>query len=112
MDVNLTTRIDEMNVEMRTVLEGLPEAVKNNMLQNFRVEGVIPITQLQIADMMESMKSQILAAMQMLIVSSAPQVPAIQHDIVGGRSDGTGGYAQWTWKSRFHPVPESFIFPK
>ena len=112
MDVNLTTRIDVMKVEMKTVLEGLPEAVKNNMLQNFRVDGVIPITQLQIADMMESMKSQILAAMQMLIVSNAPQVPAILPDVGGGRSDGTGGYSQWTWKSRFHPVPESFIFPK
>jgi hypothetical protein len=66
----------------------------------------------QIADMMESMKSQILSAIrQDRVEASLPQVAAQDTDTA--RSNGTGGgYATWTWKSRIHPVPENFIFPR
>ena len=64
LDVNVREEITVGNIDIKNVLRGLPEAIKDNMLSNFRIDGVIPITQLQIADMMESMKSQILLAIR------------------------------------------------
>jgi hypothetical protein len=84
MDISLTNRIDRMNVEMRTVLGGLPEELKKNMLQNFRVDGVMPITEVQISNMMESLESRILSSMERLIVARVPQEPAILPEIGGG----------------------------
>lgn len=83
------------------------------MLLNFRIDGVIPITPHQIGEMMESMKAQILSAiLQDRVVASVPDRATTQ-DTDAERSNGTsGGYASWTWKSRIHPIPENFIFPR
>ena len=112
LDVNVRQEINVGNIDIKNVLRGLPEAIKENMLLNFRIDGVIPITQHQIADMMESMKSQILSAIrQDRVDASVPQVAAQDTDTA--RSNGTGGgYATWSWKSRIHPIPENFIFPR
>ena len=113
LDVNVRHEINAGNTDIKNVLQGLPEAIKDNMLLNFRIDGVIPITPHQIEEMMESMKTQILSAiLQVRVEASVPNRAAAQ-DTDTERSNGTGGgYATWTWKSRIHPIPENFIFPR
>ena len=112
LDINLRHEIQAGNTDIKDVLQGLPDAVKDNMLLNFRIDGVIPITPLQIGEMMDSMKLQILSAIrQDRVEASVPQIAAAQ-DSGAERSNGTDGYATWTWKSRIHPIPEEFIFPR
>ena len=62
---------------------------------------------------MESMKSQILSAILQDRVAASVLIRSPAQDSDAERSNGTGGgYATWTWKSRIHPIPENFIFPK
>lgn len=104
----MQTGVNDLRIEIITRLEKLPEDLKASLLENFRVEGVLPITQLQIADMMNDLKISLLAAMQ------HPPSPPSEPDagIERARPEDVTGYSLWNWKSRFHPVPENFTFPK
>ena len=104
----MQTGVNDLRIEIITRLEKLPEDLKASLLENFRVEGVLPVTQLQIADMMNDLKISLLAAMQ------HPPAPPPEPDvgIERARSEDVTGYSLWNWKSRFHPVPEDFTFPK
>ena len=113
LDVNVRQEVHAGNIDIKNVLQGLPEAIKNNMLLNFRIDGVIPITPHQIGEMMESMKAQILSAiLQDRVVASVPDRATTQDTDTEGSNGTSGGYASWTWKSRIHPIPENFIFPR
>lgn len=103
--------IDVMRDDIIVRLESLPEQLKLSLLENFRVEGVVPITQTQIAQMLSDLKVTILSAMR-----QENQVPptTLAHVTTVGEvvSDDVTGYTVWNWKSKFHPVPEDFIFPR
>jgi hypothetical protein len=100
--------VDNLRFEIIGRLERLPEDLKASLLENFRVDGVLPITQLQIADMMNDLKVSLLAAMQ----HAPPPAPEVDALIERARPEDVTGYSLWEWKSRFHPVPENFSFPK
>ena len=108
---------EEMCVMKDTVvtkLVQLPEALKHTMLDNFQVEGTVPITRQEMQDMMMStigdLKTSIETSLQAITLrSQVPTAPSITEALANGVHD--NHYATWQWGGRFHPVPQDFKFP-
>jgi hypothetical protein len=105
-------KIDDMKVALMSKLEALPDELKNTMLENFQINGVVPITHNQVVAMMSELQQTLLNAIQQQSQSAQQQQQAAGEasDTSGGMLGG-GGFRQWTWKGRFHPVPQDFNFP-
>ena len=109
--------MDSIRLEVISKLEALPEALKQSMLQNFQIDGTVPITHLQVVDMMESLRISIQntvqsALLQNQIASSAPAATVLPVVNDTGTLSTITTYRTWTWNSRIHPVPIEFRFPK
>jgi hypothetical protein len=107
--------VDVLRNEIKSKLDDLPEALKQSMLQNFQVGGTVPITHLQVVDMLTNLQASINASIHEAIrAENTPVALAAIHvetSLNGERSD-VGNYRSWTWNSRIHPVPQDFRFPK
>jgi hypothetical protein len=57
--VDMQKGMDVIRGEVISKLDGLPEALKQSMLQNFNINGTVPITHLQVVEMMEKLQSSI-----------------------------------------------------
>lgn len=115
--VDLRHDMGNMKEEIISKLEQLPEALKHTMLENFQIEGTVPITRHEMQDMMKSsiddLKRTIETSLQSLATRGEEDAP--------GRTAGAQGrsaianeaidYTLWNWKGKFHPVPEGFEFP-
>ena len=106
-----------MKEEIIAKLEQLPDALKNTMLENFQIEGTVPITRHEMHDMMkisvDDLKKTIESSLQAFALRGQDTAtPAATGD--GARAvqprDATN-YTLWNWKGQFHPVPEHFEFP-
>lgn len=115
--VGIQRELDVLRIDVLTKLENLPEASKQCMLQNFHVDGAIPITHVQVVDMLAGLKSSLETAFVSAIRrdrETHPAVPVISAavDVIAGHASTSGNHHRWSWKGRFHPVPEDFRFPK
>jgi len=95
------TRIDEVEIKM----DAIPEKVKLSILENFHINGTVPITQSQIADMFNSFQHNVLTMIQN---NNNNNNNNQQHQIESGPST----FSSWTWGGRIHPVPADFELPK
>lgn len=98
-----------------TKLVQLPESLKHTMLDNFQVEGTVPITRQEMEDMMRStigdLKTSIETSLQEITLrSQVATAPSITGALANGVQDNIH-YATWQWGGRFHPVPQDFEFP-
>ena len=55
--VGMQRELDVLRTDVITKLDNLPEALKQCMLQNFNVDGTIPITHVQVVDMLSELKT-------------------------------------------------------
>jgi hypothetical protein len=74
------------------------------------MEGVVLITQTQIAHVTSELKLSLLSAIRQenqthFIMPSTTTVGELP-------SDGVKGYELFWWKNKHHPLPEGFIFPR
>lgn len=110
------SKLDEQRVEFNGKLEELPMKLKECLLQNFAIEGIVPITAEQVVSMISSVQTNILAAMQ-------EQAEATSRAIAGAATRSTPPISvdnsteqnadwKWLWGGRFHPVPRGYIFPR
>lgn len=113
--VGLQRELDVLRTEVITKLENLPEALKQRMLQNFNVEGTIPITHVQVVDMLSELKTSLENSFVTAIRhdrQSNPTVPVPSPTQIGEQATSQESNLRWSWKGRFHPVPQDFRFPK
>ncbi len=100
----------------------LPGEVKKAILDNFRVEGVIPMTHSEIevvvSNIVERSHQRLLTAVSDMIGSRSG---GSQSAIAGQETATTGqsslsralaGYATFEWGGKAHPVPEGYQFPR
>jgi len=88
-------------------IDELTEKLKSTMLDNFQVNGAVPITFNQVQGMINDLKNTLTTALS-TAVTNQHNSNASNH--LTHSSDVQ--FATWTWKGRFHPVPEGFRFPK
>lgn len=115
--VDMQRGMDSIREVVISKLDALPEALKQSMLQNFQIDGTVPITHLQVVEMMESLRVSIQSTVQSPLLQNQASHPAAS-DAESPISNGTRTlstittYNTWTWNSRIHPVPMEFRFPK
>jgi hypothetical protein len=73
-----------------------------SILENFEVNGTVPITQSQIADMFNSFQQNVLTMIQNNNNNNQQQQT----------EPATSAFSSWTWGGRIHPVPADFVLPK
>jgi len=102
--------IHDLRGELHKAIEELPPKVRDEIVNNMTIEGVVPITPAQINGIMANFRDEVLVAIQNSRSATTAQgsnVPqAVEHDGVL-----YGDYYYWFWGGRMHPVPESFEFP-
>lgn len=103
-----------MRLEIVSKLEQLPEALKQSMLENFQVEGTVPITRHEMQEMMRSsigeLQKTIENSLNSIASRSIPTATYVNAPIAG-HVNNVAHYTTWNWKGRLHPVPEDFEFP-
>ena len=114
--VGIQRGLDEFRLDVITKLDHLPEALKQCMLQNFHVDGTIPITHVQVVDMLTDLKSSLETSFVSAIrrdrkLHPAAPVTSTAVDTIGGHASATENRT-WSWKGRFYPVAQDFRFPK
>lgn len=92
-------------------LDRLPEEIKLVMLENFQINGALPITHSQIVSMMNDFKISIVDAIRSdtSIRADGTVNNSINNHIITNNND---NYATWTWGGKIHPVPDNFQFPR
>ena len=104
--VALKAEMAELKEALIHKMEDIPEKVKLTMLENFRVDGTVPITMTQVEGMMQAMQATVLAA---IAEQGAQQQSAIA---AVASSDSQQPFRSWTWGGRIHPVPDTFRYPR
>lgn len=115
--VGVQKEMDELKIKVMAKLDDLPEALKQSMLQNFAVDGTVPITHLQVVNMLTDLKSSLetsFTSALRLDRDSNPTAPFAAHagPSIPDEMNSHSTYTTWQWKERFHPVPQDFRFPK
>jgi hypothetical protein len=54
--VDMQKGMASIRLEVMSKLEALPEALKQSMLQNYQIDGTVPITHLQVVDVIEILR--------------------------------------------------------
>ena len=89
----------------------MPETLKTVMLDNFSINGAMPITHEQVVQLMNNMQTSLLSAFanQQRICGSngVDDNSILANQLVGEARD----CLIFSWGERFHPVPEGFAFP-
>ncbi len=110
----------------------LPENIANHILQNFQVNGAVPLTETRVQAMFDSWQQSF--SNQILNLLQNGQNDGHQQQQGGNRVNGdtthqttamnyeendseddvyerSHPFELWTWGGRFHPVPQGFEFP-
>jgi hypothetical protein len=111
--VDMQKGMDVIRGEVISKLDGLPEALKRSMLQNFNINGTVPITHLQVVEMMEKLQSSIQTTIQAALIQNQSIATTEPTDMSStGSETEIPSYRTWTWGSKIHPIPKGFRFPK
>ena len=103
-------KVENMKETLMSRLDSLPAELKVVMLENFQVNGVLPISHSQVVSMISNLEQTILNAMQQqgqLFIQQQQQLSAQ----ASNAHEAAEGCRTWSWKGRFHPVPQDFKFP-
>jgi len=81
------------------------------MLENFQVDGTVPITVSQVHTMMSDMQERLVAAILDQGERQRAALQEVSHSLVPIQSPPLQ-FLTYTWGGGIHTVPESFRFPK
>jgi hypothetical protein len=110
----LKAEMSQLRMHLLSKLDQLPEDLKSCMLENFQINGTVPITHAQVVTMMTDLQATILQALQSTrntsLDTSLTNNNLERRALVG---DGViEGYNTWSWGGRIHFVPQDFRFPR
>ena len=112
--VDLQKDLAVLKDDIVSKLEQLPEALKQSMLENFQIEGTVPITRHEMQEMMrlsiDDLKKTIENSLNSIALRNSSTVNVVNASMPDQVHDVTH-YTTWNWNGRLHPVPENFEFP-
>ena len=109
--VALRGEVRNMKDELIQKLEEVPEHVKLTMLENFRVDGTVPITMPQVQSMMAELQATIMTAIAEQGASNrAVLLQTVAATAVAPPTN--TGFVPFHWNEMYHAVPITFRFPR
>jgi hypothetical protein len=116
--VKLRGDLAELRMDVIDRIDNLPEQLKTTMLANFEVNGVVPITQDMVAQMIDGLRVTLLDAISSNNAALRQSIESAQAGVNGDIAGFNGGLISQgnadfmhMWGGRFHPVPSGFRFP-
>ena len=115
--VDLQSDLLSMKEQIIHKLEQLPETLKHCMLENFQIDGTVPITRHEMQDMMKASIDDLKCTIETSMRSMSSRdndasVPVSAGMTVSNNQvSDIANYTSWTWGGQIHPVPEGFNFP-
>lgn len=103
---HLSNRISSLEANVVEQFEQLPDRLKLSLLENFQIDGTVPITHAQISEMISNLEN----SLRNLINDNNVSTSQIMTRNVDDPST-NASIENWTWAGRIHPVPENFRFP-
>lgn len=113
--VDMQREMCTMKEQIIAKLEQRPEALKHYLLENFQVNGTVPITRNEMQELIstsiDSLRTSIQSSFQSLSQrneSSVAIAAGEEPNILMQQS--TAVYTTWTWGGRIRRVPPDFVF--
>jgi len=110
----LGTRRDALPDQIIIKLDALPDLIKENLLRNFQINGVLPISREDVQSMIALSTETVLSAIQSSISANNEAIRTMNNNNNASNSatDNITDFQLFQWGGRFHHVPEGFEFPK
>jgi hypothetical protein len=115
--IGIQKDMETMKEDIISKLDQLPEALKYAMLDNFTVQGTVPITRNEMHDMMrlsiEDLKRSIETSLAAISVRNQSVTVGVTQGatVAVAEQQAISHYTTWRWGGDLHPVPEHFEFP-
>ena len=111
--VKLKEEIAYLKFELLKRLETLPEEIKKSMLENFKIDGTVPITHSQVESMMLDLKNCVISAISNQSEQTNAKIAELNKENLSSNNNIIGGnkYVTFYWNDRWHPVDKNFRFP-
>lgn len=106
----VTERLESMDQNIFKKLDWLPQRIKDCLLENFQINGAVPITHSDVKSMIDDLKKSLLEAFGENNSRRILNEPDNQANI--NPENSSVSYRSFTWAERIHPVPDDFRFPK
>jgi hypothetical protein len=113
--------METMKEDIISKLDQSPETMKYAMLNNFTVQGTVPITWNNMHDMMILLRQLPIENLQRSIETSLAAKSVRSQSLTAGVPQGAVGfvagqqaishYTTWRWVGNLHSLPEHFEFP-
>lgn len=115
--LDLQQGMESMRDQIVAKLDEPPEALKQSILENFQIDGTVPITRHEMHEMMKTsiddLKSTIESSLRNLPQrekdTSTPSISGMTDSV--NRIRDIASYTSWSWNGHIHPVPENYEFP-
>ena len=106
----LTTFKDQIIVK----LDALPDVIKESLLRNFQINGVLPISREDVQGMILLSTETVLAAIQSSISANNDAIRAMSTTSTTAETNlnNDRNFELFHWGGQFHHVPQGFEFPK
>jgi hypothetical protein len=106
--------LDKFDELKSVIANDLPEHLKKLMLENFIVNGAVPVTQAQLDSTIELCFRNLILP-QLKVFAAGVGDEEIQHDVMKIHQNEqfleSALFKSFEWKGKFRQVPEDFIFP-
>lgn len=111
--VELESRLEMYKETIMSKIDSVPKEVKAVLLENFRIDGTVPLTAAEVDGMISGLKDDLLQAIRLERTEVLAAVGFGQKETnTLLATDANRIYSQFTWGERIHPIPESFQFPR
>jgi hypothetical protein len=112
--IALENSVHNLKVNIINRLEKLPDDLKTVLLENFQINGALPITHTQVIEMMSDLKASLIDAIKEKTDANRNYNGCVNLNSIGENLNNftNNNNKSWTWKGRIHCVPQDFKFPK
>ena len=103
---NLNQTVQDMSSALLREIRSLPAGVGNEILENFQVEGVVPLTASRLTTLLAGMEERIMSS-TLAAIESRSEGPSTAQ--IGNVQPNDWTPTAYYWGGQYHVVPETFI---
>jgi hypothetical protein len=110
--VGLKQEISYLKVAIMQRLDELPDRLKEQMLENFAINGAIPITRDQVSELLSGLQANLIQQMERHAATWQARAASVVDPAPISGTNAQVLYSTWCWGGGIHLVPEGWRFPR